>query len=329
MLDFVKLKSVIEKNNSFVLTTHVNPDADAIGSEIAFSILLKKLGKEVLIVNHSKIPYYLEFLDPQKIIRKYDASRDDHEINKADAIIFLDLNQLDRVRSLQTILGQSDKTKVCIDHHQNPKDFINYSFIDTDYSATGHIIYDFIKQTGILELDLELALPLYAAIMTDTGSFRFERTTADVHRIAAELLGLGVNPTEIYDKIYDRNRSSKLILLGEAISSIQLDDTKQIAYMTITQETLTNSGAEESEVDGFVNYCLSIENVQIGLLFFELKNGVKVSFRSKGEIPVSQLAEQFKGGGHRNAAGARLFDVNLDTITKEVLSEAKNYLPKK
>ena len=329
MLDFAKLKLVIEENNSFVLTTHVNPDADAIGSEIAFSILLKKLGKEVLIVNHSDIPYYLEFLDQDKIIRKYDPARDDEDINKAGAIIFLDLNQLDRVRSLQTILGQNDQTKVCIDHHQNPENFVDYSFIDTDYSATGHIIYNFIKQTGIVELDLELALPIYAAIVTDTGSFRFERTTPEVHRIAAELLELGVNPTKIYDKIYDRNRSSKLVLLGEAISSIRLDETKQIAYMKITQEALTNSGAEESEVDGFVNYCLSINNVQIGLLFFELKNGVKVSFRSKGEIPVNQLAEKFKGGGHRNAAGARLFDVDLDTIIKEVLSEAKNYLPKK
>lgn len=326
MLDYVRLKSVVEKYNSFVITTHVNPDADAIGSEMALYYLLQKLGKKVSIFNHSKTPYYLEFLDTNRAIRKYNPEDHDEIINESEVIFFLDLNQLDRVRSLRNILSNNSKIKICIDHHQNPEDVFDYQFIDTEYSATGEIIYNFIKETGIIDLDFKIAESLYAAIATDTGSFRFPRTTPKVHRIAAELLEIGVDPTDVHDKIYDQSRPSKIKLLGRAINSMKIDDSQKIAYMIVTQNDMNETGADESEVDGFVNYCLSIENIQIGLLFFELKNGLKISFRSKRDIPINKLAEELGGGGHQNAAGARLFDVKLDDYITRVIDSAKNYL---
>ena len=211
MIDFEKLKNIILNNSSFLLTTHVNPDADAIGSEVAFYHILKKLGKKSFIVNHSSLPYNLEFFNKDNIIQRFDEERHKNIFNEVDVIIALDFNRADRVVRMEHGFRKSNKLKICIDHHQDPEEFVDHQFIDTEYCATGHIIYDFIKQTKIVEMDFEIAEPIYAAIMTDTGSFRFDRTTAEVHNIIAELLKLGVNPELVYDKLYDQSKFSKQI----------------------------------------------------------------------------------------------------------------------
>lgn len=329
MIEFKKLKDVIEKNSVFLLTTHVNPDADAIGSEIAFYQILKKLGKKTYIINHSGTPYNLAFLDSDGILEKYDEKKHLKLFDKADVLVALDFNRSDRMVSMRGAFNNSSKYKICIDHHQEPEDFVNESFIDTQYSATGQIIYDLIKKTGIVHLDLSTAYPIYAAIMTDTGSFRFERTTPEIHHIAAELLQQNVVPGEVFDKIYDQSKFSKIKLMGRALESMTLyGEKKQIAYMHLTQKDFEELGAIESDTDGFVNFSLSVEGVRIGMLFIELKNGFKVSFRSKGSIPVNKLAAEFGGGGHINASGARIFDRELNGIMPGILEKAELYLDK-
>lgn len=326
MIDFKLLEEIIRSNNSFVLTTHVNPDADAIGSEMALYYILKKMDKNASIINHSKTPYYLQFLDPDSFIKKYNSSDHDKIIDESDVIIFLDLNQANRVRSLEPKIREMDKLKICIDHHQQPEDFVQHIFIDTDYSATSEIIYDLVKKTNLVEFDYKIAESVYAGIMTDTGSFRFQRTSPKIHRIAAELLELGVDPIDIYDKIYDQSRQSKMKLLGRAINSMEIDASGKIAYMVVTQKDMKETDADESEVDGFVNYCMSIQNIQIGLLFFELKNGLKVSFRSKWDIPINKLAEEYGGGGHVNAAGTRLLNVEFKDYMEKIIQSARKLL---
>ncbi len=326
MIDFENLKNIVLKNSSFLLTTHVNPDADAIGSEVAFYHLLKKLGKKVFIINHSSTPYNLEFFNKNSIIQKYDEETHKNIFNQVDGIFALDFNRADRTVSMEKAFRKSNKLKICIDHHQDPEEFVDHQFIDTDYCATGHIIYDFIKQTKIVELDLEIAEAIYAAIMTDTGSFRFDRTTSEVHNIIAELLKLGVNPEQVYDKLYDQSKFSKIRLLGRALESITLYAKNKIGYMVITQKDFEELGAMESDTENFVNYNLSIENVVMGILFIELKNGFKVSFRSKGSIPVNKLANEFGGGGHTNAAGARFFINNMQEMIPAILLKAELYL---
>ena len=326
MIDFEKLKNIILSNSSFLLTTHVNPDADAIGSEIAFYFLLKKLGKKVLIINHSALPYNMEFFNKDNIIQRYDEELHKSVFADVDVIVALDFNRADRTVRMESAFRKSTKLKICIDHHQDPEEFVDHQFIDTDYCATGHIIYDFIKQTKIVELDFEIAEPLYAAIMTDTGLFRFDRTTAEVHNAIAELLQYGVNPEHVYDKLYDQSKFSKVKLLGRALNSINLLADNKIGYMIITQKDFEELGAIESDTENFVNYNLSIENVVIGILFIELKNGFKVSFRSKGSIPVNKLANEFGGGGHTNAAGARFFTNNMQEMIPVILSNAELYL---
>lgn len=326
MIDFENLKNIILNNSSFLLTTHVNPDADAIGSELAFYHILKKLGKKVTIINHSSTPYNMEFFNKENIIQKFDVEFHKNIFNEVDVLVALDFNRADRTVSMTDYFRKSSKLKICIDHHQDPEKFVDYLFIDTTYSATGHIIYEFINQTKIVNLDHSIAEPIYAAIMTDTGSFRFDRTTSQVHNIIAELLKYGVNPEQVYDKLYDQSKFSKVKLLGRALNSIRLLYDNKLGYMTITQKDFEELGAIESDTENFVNYNLSIENVVIGILFIELKNGFKVSFRSKGSIPVNKLANEFGGGGHTNAAGARFFTNNLQDIIPVILSKAEFYL---
>lgn len=328
MIDFEKLKNIIIDNSSFLLTTHVNPDADAIGSEVAFYYILKKLGKEVYIINHSATPYNLEFFNRNNIIQKFDYQIHKEIFEKVDVLVALDFNRVNRIVSMEKEFRESKKTKICIDHHQDEEKFADYFFIDTNYCATAHIIYDFVIKTKIVELDYYIAESLYAAIMTDTGSFRFERTTAEVHKIIAELLSLGVNPGEVYDKIYDQSKFSKLKLLGRALESIKLIANDRLGYMILTQKDFNDFGAIESDTENFVNYNLSIENVVLGILFIELNNGFKVSFRSKGNIAVNKLASEFGGGGHINASGARFFTDNMSEMIPIILSKAESYLNK-
>jgi phosphoesterase RecJ-like protein len=330
MVDFNNLKEVITGSGSFLLTTHVNPDADAIGSEIAFCRLLNLLNKEVFIVNHSSTPYNLNFLDDEKVIQKYDKEKHKDLISSVDVLVGLDFNRSDRLASMRDDFLESKKLKIIIDHHQDNEKFVDYFFVDTEYCATGHIIYDFIKQTSVVKLDYLLAYPLYAAIMTDTGSFRFERTTPGIHKIAAELLETGVNPTEVFDKVYDQSKFSKVKLLGKALESLKLyGEKKEISYMVLKQNDFNSFGAIESDTDSFVNFSLAIEKIKIGILFIELKKGFKVSFRSKGSIPVNKLAAEFGGGGHTNAAGLRILEGKMEDFISKILLKSKEYLERK
>lgn len=326
MDQFAQLKNIIDGNKKFLITSHVNPDADAICSELATYLILKKLGKEVRIVNHSFTPYNLEFLDRNKVIERYDENNHTDIFNDADVILVVDLNQMNRVVRMEKGLRTSNRIKVCIDHHMDPENGFDLIVGGTEYSATGEIIYDFVKSTNIVELDYDIAYQIYTAIMTDTGSFRFERTSPKIHKIIAELLEYGLNPTEIYNNVYDQFHFSRVKLLGEALNSIELDSTKKVALMLLSNEIQQKHNAVEADVDGFVNYCLTIQGVQIGILIYELKDGVKVSFRSKGNVPVNKLASEFGGGGHSNAAGVRFFNIRISDIKDKILEAAQKYI---
>lgn len=325
MIDFNKLQEIINSNRSFLITTHVNPDADAIGSEIAFYKILRKLGKESKIINHSATPYNLQFLDADHVIQKYEPEIHDEYIKSCNVLVALDFNKADRIVSMQQVFSESNSLKICVDHHEDPENFVDFKFIDSNYSATGHILYEYLKNTSIGDIDKELAAPLYAAIMTDTGSFRFERTTANLHRIVADLLETGINPTEIYNQLFDESKLSKIKLLGRCLTSLNLITNNRIGYMIITQNDFNELNAIESDTENFVNMILSVEGVRIGILFIELKDGFKASFRSKGKIPVNKLAGIFGGGGHINASGARFRDSKMSVMIPKILKETENF----
>ncbi len=265
-------------------------------------------------------------MDKENVIETFDEGKHPSIINESEVLVIVDLNNPKRLVKMEKFVVAGKGLKICIDHHQNGEDFVDHLFGDVSYSASCHVIADFIYKTGIIEITKEIAVPIYAGIMTDLGSFRFDKTTAEVHRLVAGLLEAGANPVEIYNEIYDQSNYSKLKLLGESLSSIQFNKSYEIAFMVIHRDVIKRFGADESEVDGFVNYCLSIKGVKIGLLFFELKDGVKISFRSKNNIKVNLLAEKFGGGGHQSASGARLFNVKFDKIIEKVIAAAENFL---
>ena len=213
-----------------------------------------------------------------------------------------------------------------VDHHLEPHDFADQYFIDDQATSTGEIVYRLLTTLGTIQIDAAIATALYTAIMTDTGSFRFPRTDPESHRIAAHLLECGADPSQIYVNVYEQWTSGRMRLLGEVLDSMKTAYDGKLSYVVCTQKMFRETGTTEVETDNFTTYPMSIKGVVVGILFNELKNGVKISFRSKGSIPINQLAKEFGGNGHLNAAGARLFDVSLESIVTSVIEKAGKYL---
>ena len=324
----IEIINKINESNNFVLTTHVNPDGDAIGSELALARYLTSIKKNVKILNCSPTPEYLKFmLNYEDEIFEFNPKLQGHLINEADVIFILDLNHLNRTQTLEKFIRESDSTIICIDHHENPENFEDISLIDTSSSSTGELIYRLIK-TGNPKINYEFAVPLYVAIMTDTGSFKYERTTSEIHRITAELLDAGVIPKIIHQEIYEQGSANRIQLLGRAFNSLVVDESGKLAYMIITSKDLTETNGTEEDVEGFVNYTLSIKGVEVGIFFFELERGFKMSFRSATKVPVNKLAAEFNGGGHFFASGARIENEIMDKTIPKVIDFAKDYLQK-
>jgi phosphoesterase RecJ-like protein len=162
--------------------------------------------------------------------------------------------------------------------------------------------------------------------MTDTGSFRYQKTDSEVHTIVAHLLQAGADPVAIYEQVYECTSAKRLRLLGMTLANLQTKYNGKVAYITLTREMFEATGTTEEDTDAFVPYTLTIDGVQIGLMFSEMNNIVKVNFRSKGEIAVNELAKEFGGNGHKNAAGARISNVRLDEIVSLVLKRAGKYV---
>ncbi len=319
-------RKIVAENKKFVLTTHVNPDADGLGSELAVNRFLKKLGKESIILNHSETPANHRFLDYDGDIKTFDPEKDARHLLDADVLIALDMNNPSRLRSLEESFCKSKATKAIIDHHLEAHDFVDYQLIDVDSAATGEIIYKCLTAYDPKSFDKGIAEPLYAAIMTDTGSFRFPRTDGDLHRVTANLLDLGVDPTYVYNGLYEQNSIGRTRLLGEVLASIRLEYHGRLSYFAVTQEQLMRNQVVPDDTEQFVNYAGTIAGVAVSIFFMELANGVKISFRSKGNIPVNELAKIYDGGGHMNASGARVFDAKLDEIIPKVLKDAGKFL---
>ncbi len=322
------LISFLLRHDRFVLTTHINPDGDAIGCEIALASWLNDRGKDVTIINHNATPFVYRFLDPGGTIRTFDPSRDVPLIATTDALVILDCNHPNRVGDLKHAVTASPATKVVIDHHLDPTPFTDHMMIDTEATSTGEILFTLLRSSGQGAITPRIAQALYCAIMTDTGSFRYPRIDAETHTIIAQLIEAGADPVEIYRQVYDRWSSERIHLLGDALSGMVTVAGGRIAAMTVTQEMMRRTGTSEEDTDNFTTYPMSVDGVVAGMLFVELADGLKVSFRSRGEIPINELAREFGGNGHKNAAGARLKNRDFAGTVATVLTAAEKYIPK-
>ena len=324
--EFDACRELFEHKQRFVLSTHVNPDPDAIGSELALASFLRSRGKDVTVLNHSATPLNCLFLDPERTIVQFAPERHGDLIRNTDVIVVLDANQPERLQSLHPFVMQSKATKLCIDHHLDRQPFADLYVIDEEAAATGEILFNLFLHCDSGSVSKEIATALYAAIMTDTGSFRFPKTDAALDRVVAGLIERGADPVQIYHETYEQWSAKRLQLLGNVFSTLQLAHGGRVAAVFVTRAMFDKTGTSEEDTEHFVTYTLTIAGVQVGLMFTELAEGVKISFRSRGNIAVNKLAQEFGGNGHKNAAGARTDAQLLEAVITQVLERSKAYL---
>ncbi|MBI4428163.1 MAG: bifunctional oligoribonuclease/PAP phosphatase NrnA [Ignavibacteriales bacterium] len=323
--EFEAFRKVLKTKKQFVLATHVNPDGDGIGSELALAAFLKARGKDVSILNHSATPLNYMFLDPRRDVQTFNPEKHGKMIEQADVIIVLDTNHPDRLVSMKEPVLRSKAYKICVDHHLDPAEFADLYLIDEPATATGETVYRLVTHLDAHAITKEIAVSLYAAIMTDTGSFRYPKTDPEVHMIISRLIKRGADPVEIYENVYEKGSPGRLKLLGQALANIQVIHGGTVAYLVITRSMLSETGTTEVDTDAFVPYTLSVGGIRIGMMFTELDDGLKINFRSKGDIAINELAKEFGGNGHKNAAGARLQDTRLQDVLPKVLERSAYY----
>ncbi|OGL39742.1 MAG: hypothetical protein A2043_03460 [Candidatus Schekmanbacteria bacterium GWA2_38_9] len=324
---FEKVVEIIREHSKFLITTHINPDGDGLGSEVALAAMLKKIGKEAFIINESPIPENYLFLSKYGDIKVF-SKEYINIIRKADVIFVVDISNWERVGEFGSLIMRESKAlKICVDHHPSNSGFADLNIIDERASSTGELIYD-LGESLEIPLNEDIATGIYVAIMTDTGSFRFPSTTSRVHMIVSRLLEKGIRPEKIYREIHERRSPSRMKVLGRALSNLNIECEGKVAWFYVTKEMLEEFNLNTEETDGFVNMLGDIREVIVSIFFLE-RNGkeVKVSLRSKDDYNVNKIANRLNGGGHVRAAGI-LMEASLKEAIEKVLGEVKKYLTK-
>jgi phosphoesterase RecJ-like protein len=308
------------------LTTHVKSDGDGIGCELALLRFLEGQGKEVRVINDTAVPPSLAFLLKRPgEIEVYDGKSHDRFLRTADAIVVLDVGLTYRLGRLEPFFLESRAAKVCLDHHTECDNAFHHLLSDTATGSTGEILAQLLKALDA-RLTPDIATPLFAAVAIDTGSFAYERCTPETFHLAARLVEAGAEPYAVHRGLHWNRRMDEVKLEGEVIQNLRLDGTGAIAYSEVTRDMLGRYGIDPMEMPAVVNVPLSVEGVEIALLFVEAEPcTVHVSARSKGKVPVHTLARKFGGGGHPLAAGFSL-QGPLEEAKVKVLGEARTLL---
>jgi phosphoesterase RecJ-like protein len=325
-IDWTPLREIVAAKNRFVLTTHVRPDADAIGSEVAMAGLLEQLGKEVRIINASVVPPRLEFLDPDKKCLQLGTHVSEAEACDTDVHIILDTSSWSQLAEVGRVFKKTAAQKVVIDHHVWAEDLGALNLKDTDSEATGSLIFQFAEAMR-LEITPVIGTALFAAIATDTGWFRFPSTTGETMRTIGHLIDGGIQPAVLYRKLYEQYTLARIKLAGRVLSRMMLDCGGKLAWTYVTLVDYRETGALPSDTEDLVNECLTVGEVEAAFILIEQSNGnVKASIRSRSHIDVSRIAGEFGGGGHKQAAGAILPGPMADVQTK-MLAAMKTLFP--
>lgn len=332
-----KIHSLLNKPKRIAIVGHKNPDGDAVGSCLALAHVLNKLGHTTKVIMPNAHPKFLEWIPGSDSILQYekDAKRIDEILSDTEVIFTLDFNSLSRIGDLQEPLENLHKNGipfVMIDHHQAPDDYALVTYSDIQMSSTAQMVYHFIEVLDWLSyMDASIATCIYTGILTDTGSFKYRSTTATTHRVVANLLEAGAVNWKISNRLFDTNSENRLKLLSTALNNLVVLPEYNTAYITLTQKELDSHKFQKGDTEGFVNYALSIENINLALIFIESASEkiLKISLRSKGDFSVNELSrEHFNGGGHNNAAGGRSLSSMEDTVKyfRKILVDYKNDL---
>lgn len=315
------VNSLLTTSKKIVIIPHRNPDGDAMGSTLALYHFLKKINHEPIIISPNEFPDFLAWLPGSESVLVYEKDRVVTKaiLQQAQLIFTLDFNALHRTGEMENELAPLTVPFIMIDHHQLPGSYAKVTFSDTNYGSTCEMIYDFIEDLGYLNvIDKTIATCLYTGIVTDSGSFKFPKTTGRTHRIVANLIELGVDNTGIHNQLFNNNSYESLQLLGRALQNMKVLKNHKTSYITLTQEELDSFHYKKGDTEGIVNYGLSIKDIIFTAIFIENKDEgiIKISLRSLGDFDVNQLSrEHFNGGGHNNAAGGKSLLSMKETIT--------------
>ncbi len=300
---------LVEKKDRFAITSHVRPDGDSLGSSLGLYWLLRALDKDVEVTMRDPAPHAYQQLPGAAAIRVTPSVDRPY-----DAVFVIECSDIDR----PGLIDLEKQFVVNIDHHSTTALFGAINWIDSTASAVGEMIYNLCKATGV-RVTKEIAECVYTALLTDTGSFHYSNTTERTFKIASELVRTGVKPAKTAEAIFGSYQWPKIELLSLVLATAKRDETGHIAWMEQTLEMQEQTRASEEDADGFVNYPLSVGEVEATALFKECSPGVyRTSLRSKGDVNVAKVAEQFGGGGHRNAAGCTLKG-NLESVERQVV----------
>jgi len=314
-----KIIEILKREKYFNLISHMLPDGDSIGSLLAMGLGLSKIGKKVMMFTPGHVPPKYAFIKGADIILN-DKNLFD---NTGSIAVVLDSSDPDRLGDFSDIVMENGNI-INIDHHVTNQFFGTYNLVNAEASATGEILFHLLRDLKV-DMDEDIAEALYVAISTDTGSFKYDNTKSDTHRVAASLLEYSINPGSLSHKIFDERPLAFYTLLKEALSSLEFYEKQRIAVMTLSRDIRERSGATSDDLDGIVNYSRDIEGVELGILFYaDSDDEVKVGFRSKN-LDVSDLAGRLNGGGHVRAAGCRL-QGNYEQVKNRVMAEALKML---
>ena len=306
MFNWDALCDILRANQRFALSSHIRPDADAIGSEMGLAGLLEQMGKQVRIVNPSATPKHLKFLDPTGRAGKLGDEVKAEQALDVDVHLIVDTSGWQQLADLRPVLEKTTARKVVIDHHVSSDDLGATQFKDTSASATGVLITELAGHLGLTPTP-EQATALFAAIATDTGWFRFSNTDARTLDAARRLITQGAIPATIYRQLYEQSSLARLKLHGRALSRVAVEGRGRLAHTYVVQADFDETGSHPSDTEDLVNDCLTIDAAEVAFMLVEQKNGqIKVSLRSRTQIDVARIAEQFQGGGHKQASGAML-----------------------
>ena len=295
-----ELEELIAANESFLVVAHSSPDGDAVGSTLALGLLLREQGKTVTVYNQDPVPYNFQFLPGAGTWRTEIGAEESFDVT-----VLLDCAEPGRIGAGFPANGWG-KTIAVVDHHKTwDEEFADLYVRDVSAAATGELLYRLASRYGVVSL--EVAQNLYCCMLTDTGSFRYSNTSRTAFRVAGELVELGVNPWDMTSQVYENQPRERLDLLCRVLETLSVSECGRLAFLRVERSMLEGLNGEGDLTDGFINYARSIGGVEVATQLREQEEGGwRISFRSRGRVDVSALAEKFGGGGHHNAAGCTI-----------------------
>jgi bifunctional oligoribonuclease and PAP phosphatase NrnA len=312
-----ELLEVLNRAERVLLATHVYPDGDALGSLLAMAGSLEAMGKQVFRYSEEKASHLYDFLPGAERLQTVLPE----SLKDFDCAVTLDCGDRYRLgREMERLL--TIQPLLVIDHHAGHKSFGDLSWVEADRASTGEMVYDLLRLLGS-DISRDSAYCLYAAIVADTGSFKYSSTTADTFRVARELAEHGVKPAEVAGKLFDNYTVNRLHLLTDVLATLELYAEDRVAFISVTRQMFERTGTSQADAETFINYPRALSSVKIAAFIKEAEDGlISVSLRSKGTLyDVARVAADFGGGGHRNAAGFKLADTTIGETREKLLRE--------